>query len=850
MTRLFVVAAWRNFLRHKLQTLINIASLAIGLTVFGFAFLYTKHELSFDRAWPDGERVHRLVLEQRGLPGMPDGFSNSVVGRAWDPIKNYFAEYTERATRVSNWYVRFKDAEGLPDNFGAQLAFVDPDFQDIFQVEVVDGDIGRVLGGPGFIALEETLAETLGYKDGAGGRITLTSSTSSRNGVENNELEYEVGAIYRLPRPISQTTRISMFTLVHEYSYPLLGGARNYAGWENGSQVWLKLKDGVDTAEFNALQPAFIQQEVVAYNQTLGPERKISEHLFYNWQPLVEIHFNPMPSENQGGRGGDPMRVWTFAIVGLLVLLVGCSNSVSLSLAAALERRREIGIRKAGGALQRDIMQQQLGEAVLLALLALIPAIALLELLLEPFQTLLPFAAGIEVGPAEYGLMVLIAGVVGFGSGYYPALVLSRTRPQQVLKAGAQENTKGSFGLRNMLVALQFCFASMLLIGTSALYTQLAVTRAQPLGFDLSNTVFVVTNSQSGASGTVLREEFQKIPGVTWALPTLNPPATDMSTMFNASPLVRSRTDTNEVKAQMLLHHSAFVDSAGMTLLAGRNFDAQLDTAPVPSGQPVPAEQQWEERVLINRTALRGLGFATPEEAVGQSVFRRFTNSGDGKTFELPTRVIGVIEDNLYSSLRRRPGPEVYQAMDLMNWTGSPNMLVKYEEAAESSIQERIREATAQLNGQPAQNFLFIESRLDSVFQQEQNESKLLLICGGMALLLACIGLYGLAAFAMKRQVKEVGVRKALGASSPSLVALFLLRFARPVLIANIVAWPVALYFVLQWIERFPYQMERAWLLPLCVGTALAVLLVSLLTVGFITVRAATANPVRSLRYE
>jgi putative ABC transport system permease protein len=200
-----------------------------------------------------------------------------------------------------------------------------------------------------------------------------------------------------------------------------------------------------------------------------------------------------------------------------------------------------------------------------------------------------------------------------------------------------------------------------------------------------------------------------------------------------------------------------------------------------------------------------------------------------------------------YASLRRRPAPESYTTSAA--GLGS-NLMLKYEDAAEETIQQRIEEVALRVNGRPLTGIQFAEPQIEAAFQQEQNESKLLLICGGLALLLASIGLYGLATFAIERQVKEIGVRKVMGADVATIVGLYLWRFSRPIVVANIIAWPVAIYFVLEWIERFPYQMERVWLAPLCIATLGAVLLIAMSTVSVITMRAASTKPVRSLRYE
>lgn len=837
MTRLFVVAALRNLLRHKLQTLINIASLATGLTVFGFAFLYVEQEMSYDRGWPDGERVHRLTLEQRGFPGLPDRSYFASLARSYTRLMDRFGDEFENATRVYPGAARVPESEAM-----TSLWYVDPDFVDILRPEVIEGDLVRAVSGPGFFAVEEEFAERAGLIGRVGERIALA-------GYAGDELEFELAAIYRLPRPVSPATNFPMLTLMHNYALPLFYGAGQEgrsAPWENQVQVWVKLREGLSTAAFNALQPEYIQQTVRDYDEALGPERRISDHLFYNWQPVEDIHFHPLTTEtvNSGASYGDLARVATFAAVGVLVLLVGCSNSISLSLAAALERRREVGVRKAAGALPQDILWQRLGESVLLALLALIPAVATLELLLPAFQALLPFV-DVDAGLREYTLLAAIAVLVGLACGIYPALVLSSTRPQAVLRSGAAGKARGGVPLRSLLVAVQFFLASMLLIGTSALYLQLAVTRSQPLGFDASNVLLLAQNQPSVAF-SALRTELAKLPGVVQVIPGSTPPNAGLPPTAIADVVIRSVGDRNEVNVHRQHHDFEHATLMGMRILAGRAFDPERDN-------PDPVTREYSggaQRVLLNATAARQLGFASPQEAVEQALFIRRLNNITGESTHVPLQIIGVVEDNLYASLRRRPGPELYMANPRQGIASGNSLILKYEESAEATIQERVRSEAQRVLGSPLTGIVFAEEQIATAFRQEQNESKLLLICGSLALLLASFGLYGLAAFTIEQQVKEVGIRKALGAQAASIVTLYLWRFGRPILLACLVAWPVAIYFVLQWIERFPYQMERAWLAPICIATMGGVLLIAMLAVSVITTRAAISNPVRSLRYE
>ncbi len=834
MAKLFVVAAWRNLLRHKVQTLINVASLAIGLTVFGFAFLYVKQELSYDRGWPDAERIHRLTYERRGLPGLADSTLTSVSAEERVRILDYFGADLEATTR------RISTVAVLDGDEATQISInlVDDQYLEVFQLEAVEGDLERALAGPGFVAVDEAMAERLGFTGRTGERIRVTSYYD-----KTQTVEYELAAIYRLPQPSSIAGGI--FTLMHEYSLPLFSmpGRQQYLPWEGAATLWAKFRKGLTTEAFNAQQTDFVEQ-LTTYDAALGPGSTVSEHLIYRWQPLTDMHFNPLEFEARSGYSGDYGRVATFAAVGLLVLLVGCSNSVSLSLAAAIERRREIGVRKAAGALPEDILRQHLGESVVLALFALIPAVAALELLTPAFQAMLSFRTPYEAGAAEYFLLALIACFVGLACGAYPALVLSSTRPQAVLRAGGQRAGKAGMSLRTLLVAVQFCLASMLLIATAALYTQLAVARAQPQGFDANNVVLAMENE--GVSAEVLRSEFARIPGVVDAILGSNPPNANFP-VAGGTIFVRNSADTVEVVPEQGSADIGFLHMMNIPLLAGRDFDARFDYYDQEKKAFADgATQDRGQPVLINAAAARAFGFRTADEAAGQTIFARYLNKGAVGHF--PMRIVGVFADNQYASLRRRPGPQIYYLMQRGPRQG--NLLVKYEDAVEDSIRDRLNEAAVRVNNAPLDGMIFAEEFMARAFDQEQNESKLLLICGGLALLLASFGLYGLAAFAIERQVKEVGVRKVMGANVGTIVGLYLWRFSRPIVAANLLAWPVAAYFILRWIERFPYQMERAWLAPLCIGTLGAVLLIAMLTVSVITTRAATANPVRSLRYE
>lgn len=524
MFRNFLLSTFRNLWRNKIHSLINIVSLCIGLTVFAFALLYVKQEVSYDRGWPNADNIYRLLLVQHGLPGQPGGVLDNPVARVFPSFTEYFAEDLARASRQVSVPVKLKDEAGTFNDgvLYEQMAFVDPEYVEIFTFELSSGSLDRVMSTPGLIAVSETYAKQHPHAAVLGNVITLES-------VYQGQMTYEVGAVYRLPQPLSANLNYQLLAPINESSLPIFG--QGFAGWKSGSRIWFTLKPGVELSAFNALQPAYIDESVTAFNSFLKPGERVSDHLEFEFQPVTQMHFHPTNVET----GGDPARVLTFALVGLLVLLVGCSNSVSLSLAGILERRREIGIRKAAGAVQSQIAIFYLGETVVLAFAL---AAGMLQLLLPVFTTQLSISSLPVPKLNDFLLLAGIAGLVGLLNGVYPALVLSGVKPELVLKPGATGGNSGSQAMRSLLVGFQFSMAIILLIGTLALYTQLVVVRNQPLGFNPDNLVFLNAGNSLGEQGSTLMQELAQIPGVQHVASVNMMPNQLASLAFNSASIV------------------------------------------------------------------------------------------------------------------------------------------------------------------------------------------------------------------------------------------------------------------------------------------------------------------------
>lgn len=819
----FVLNFGRSLRANRTLTLINIMSLALGLTVFGIASLYVQRELSYDQKWPNAERIHRIVVQRQGLPGSADGFSTSIDPRSYQLLLDNFSEQIEASTRQS--WLPVQVQVGETKSAVIFLALVDSSFPDIFPLEVIEGSLARVLQNPGLIALSDVRADAFGDLGRVGQRVLVNAPYGG------GEQEFEVGAIVRVPELTALP--FDMLTAIGDHAAALA------APWEAAAPVRLLLERGVSTREFTDQMPSFVERVLAVDNSALQID-DISEHLFYRLQPFHEIYLNRMGFDESMVVFGDKSKVITFAAVGLLVLLVGCSNSASLSFANALRRRREIGIRKAAGAGSRSIMLHYLGESVLLSLAACALALVLQELLLVPLQALLNISGELSPGWADYGLLVTVAVLIGLLNGVYPAFTLSRLRPQSVLETEVTASGKGSSRAGALLVGGQFTLTVIFLASALVLYTQLTVAQAQPLGYDYQNLLFFSYPQSTGVpNATVIANSVQNLPGVEVAIPLVTaPPNMNLPLNFNVANLVSKLESETEVQTTRLMIVENFPAMMGIPLLAGRALDESRDR-----WASSREDSSKVETALLNRSAAQALGFVTPALAVDQLVYLR--RDVNGNQIDTPVRIVGVLEDNLYSSIHRRPVPEIYTHPAELN---ASQYLLRYDPASASDMQQRI---TALMQPYGIQLFFeFTEERIRAAYARERSESRMLLIAAGLALALSCIGMYGLVAASMARSVKEVGVRRVLGASIHSLLGLFLWRYSRPALLANLIAWPIAGWFVLRWIQRFPYQIDLVWLLPIFVCASLVVLLISWLTIVAATARATQCAPATSLRYE
>ncbi|HEX6994998.1 MAG TPA: ABC transporter permease [Gammaproteobacteria bacterium] len=850
MLRNYLRTALRQLTNSKLFSAINITGLAVGLTACILIALYVQDETSYDEHWTKADRIYRINTRMdstgAGLPPCTTpGRCQSgveVTSMALEPaLEQFFADEIEHSARVMpNQYEVVVDGE----RFVEAVSEVDSDIARIFDFEVLAGDLEDALEDPRSVALRHDVAERLfGARPPVGETMTFLDQYGTTT-------DYRVGAVYRLP-PANTVLDLPAMVRIDMTKYR----------WANNWRIlsaatYVELAPDAAIEDIRARAAQFVDRYVDISGMMAGPDVKPSDRVELDFQQIADAYLH-----SPGRGGGNPTVVYAFSAVAILVLLIACINFTILTTAKATQREKEVATRKALGASRGQLIAQFLGESFLFASIATLLSLALVELVLPYFAALvgrdleLPYDA-----PLAYPLLIGLVALVGFASGLYPAFVLSHFRPAGALAANRSTETKGSMTVRGALVIFQFGVSIALMIATIAVYTQVRYVVQRDPGFGRENVLLVegllrvdnpLSSVSSNARKETLRREIENLPGVTSVGMSGHQPGqtTGLSTIVMGFTLLGGAGDAQQIA--VLGTDSGFFETYGIEVIAGRDWSDERDRpsrifpgatdddggasvdAPAPEGAA---------SVVINAAAARQLGFTDASDAIG----RQLRTSASGYTGVAETlTIIGVVADTQFFSLRSPPRAEAYVLAPAF-----ADVLAVRFDGSPQAVLDRVARVWARWAGDEPLETSFLEQNLIEEFAAERMEGRLLTSFALLAVVVACLGLFGSAAFTVERRTKEIGVRKVLGAEVPQIVGLFLWQFSRPVMIANLLAWPLALLVLSRWLERFPYRIETWTLVPICLAAGLAALAVAWLTVAGSTLRAATTSPVRSLRYE
>jgi len=794
---------FRTMLRGKTYAALNILGLAIGLTCFGLISAWVMNGLSYDRFHENHERIVRLTGNVRTDA---ETFDQAVTAppMAEALVRDY--PEIEAAVRMSDRGAIVRYGEKQFDE--SNLLFADQSFFDIFSYDLSLGDKKTALVDPYSIVVTQSMAEKyFGSENPLGKTLKIFLFDPDGQGAP-----YKVTGV--MPDPPKNSHIVFDFLgsfNTYETAVPISRTSEWRWFW-NGFYTYLLLDNGADREGLEAKLPEFAERY-------LG-EKMRQMRMFYTFslQPLDEIYLHSdLRYEIQATGSMDTLII--FATIGVLVLLIACINYMNLATARALGRAKEVGIKKILGAAKADLIRQFLLEAVVVAVLSLLIALLLMELT-RPFVSELTGKSLENVFSTDLlGILIGTTLAVGLLSGLYPALFISSFKPITIIKAW--RSTAAGIFVRKGLVILQFVVSIALLVGIGVVWNQMEYIRSKDLGFNKDELLILNQNGFSEVNQGIgpFREELLSHPGIKGV-------ATSRGLIVGG--LSNSHIETidgngNPVSTSIYQHQVSleYFDVYEMKLLAGRQF------VPTDTGSAY----------IVNEATLRVLGWGSPEDAVGKPF-------GSGGIRQKAT-VVGVVKDFHFSSLENPIEPVAVslalpQQFSRISVRLAGSQLDETIPFIEQTWREHFPGALLQ--------YSFMNERLDRQYQAEKVFGRVFLSFVVLSLIVACLGLFGLASFATEQRVKEVGIRKVLGASVPGVVGLLSIDFLKLVFIAFLIASPLAYFTMSRWLEDFAYRVEIG--IGVFIASGIAAALIAFLTVSFQAIRTALSNPVEALRYE
>ncbi len=785
----YLKVAIRSMLRNKILACINIAGLAIGLTAAILIYMWVQDEMSYDRFHEHADDIYRVV-EMQFYQGEPQHVAIGP-GPLAAKLKSDYPEIVS-AVRIGgcvNEILRYGDNKFVED----RVMPADPDFFKMFSFPFVKGVPEKALSDPNTIVLTEQMAAKY-FKD---------EDPIGKSLIVNDELSFQVtGVIEDVPRNshLQFDCVIPFETLRTAYGY----GQNMDSWWNNMYYTYIQLQNGFPYQSLG--------EKILNLKQTIHPNLHGELHL----QPMKDIHLysgNRYAADVAGN--GDIFYVRLSSLVAGIILLIACINYMNLATARSGNRAKEIGLRKVVGARKGAIFRQFMGEALVYALIAFAVSLVLVELLLPVFNNLSQkdLSLGLVENFGLYGRMLLIALVTGIISGSYPAMYLSAFKPVSVLKSTLVSGRRGTF-VRKCLVVLQFSLSVILIIGTVVVHYQLRYVQNKQLGLDKENLVYVRLQREAFTRYDALKSRLLELSSVAAVTRTSELPLNLSSSTFADG--WEGKDPLEKFLFQMAYVDADYADVFKMEVMEGRFF----------------AEGFFGDSnaVVVNEEAARMMG-------EGESVV--------GKTLILLGQqkpVIGVLKNFHYKPLQTKIGPLVMslQPSGIMVIRVNPGNIKTTLAALEESYKEIIPEIPFEYG--------FVDEDYDNLYRAIERMGILFNYLSVLAIFVSCLGLFGLASYITEKRTKEIGIRKAYSASVTDIVLLLSRQFLKWVLVANIIAWPVAYIAMKRWLQTFAYRTDIG--IEIFIVTSLGAFVIALITISWQTIRAARGNPVDSLRYE
>jgi putative ABC transport system permease protein len=819
----YIKIAFRNILRHKLDSFLNIAGLVIGMATALMITLVVRDELSYDRGWADSDRIYR-VQTTWVIPGRKNIELVVSSGPLKPALENYFGDQIERVARLN--YGR-DTVITATEQYREVIGYADPGLLDIFDLEIVAGDARAALADHSSIILSEALAARyFGDEEALGQTLTLADM----------EQDYTVAAIMQdLPR---NTHLVIDAIIAIEENHPAVGGM--FTSWNQANNhIYMKLAEGVRIDEIEARLSEFIDATL-----TSPPEgfEKASDFLILINQPLEGIHLD---GQGAGARkaGGDRDVVHAFAIIAVLLVIVAAINFINLSTARAGRRAREVALRKVLGASRWQLLIQHMGEAFMVILCSALVALSIVELMLPFLGSVLDKDLSPDLADPFVGKLIAVTVLLlGAFSGFYPSIILSAFRPAQVLKANQSAETRGTTTVRSVLVVFQSAVTIALVVATSVVFAQVTYFRTADRGFQADNLLVVngLGTDETRANNETFKAEVLKLPGVSAATLVLEAP----TRFFEQN--VRLWVPEHDGETSLLVGTTRvdpdYFNTMQIPLLAGRGYDSNRPLDMQPNTEGAVDGDVFYGNIIINAAAVKVLGLGDPSAAIGEVV--RLKSDTDDGAYSIDLTIIGVAGNALIHSVKVLPRPEIY--MQRNDYT---SLVVRFSNNP-AAVRASVKSVWQAIYSNQLFDHYFVEEALAREYQVEKGQMGLFFVFAVLTIVIGCLGLYGLAAFVTERRTREIGIRKVFGASVRNIINQLMWQFSKPVLVANVIAWPVASYFMIDWLSQYPARLDSVWIGAFCINAGLFALIIALATVGTQAWQVARTNPIHALRYE
>jgi len=811
MIKNYLKIAWRNLVRNKTFSLINIVGLAIGLACFIMIALYVADELSYDRHNEKVDRIYRVNSDivfggnklHLAVACDPMG---ATLKKDYPQVEEFVRFYTSNGSKLVK-----KGNEYINED---RVVHADSTLFNVFTLPAIAGDTKTALNEPNTVVITASAAKKyFGSTDAVGKTIETNVHNST---------------LYKVTAVIKDIPRTSHFNFDFIFSMDNV----NYP-WGNylsmNHQTYIVLKKGTDHKAFEKNFAQVIDKYVIPQakefmNISSTEEfEKAGNKLEFSLMPLADIHLYSDRTPELGVNG-NIQYVYIFSVVALFVLLIACINFMNLSTARSSNRAKEVGIRKVLGTEKRSLVTQFLTESIIMAFIALIFAVCLVWLFISYFNDISgKNLAMVDLLKPQYlAVLLILPFAVGGLAGSYPAFYLSSFRPIAVLKGKINAGFKRS-NLRNVLVVSQFSISIILIVGTIIVYRQLNYIQNKKLGFN-KDQLLTVNGTGALSSPEAFKTEVSKMTGVKGAAFTGYLPVSGSARSDNTYSKESVMDSKNGLNMQTWIIDHDYINVMGMEMVRGRNFSREFGTD--------------SSGLIINETTARLLGYENP---VGKKIYTYFQDQFSNRLVSYD--IIGVVKNFHFESLKETIGPLCFR-LGNSTWSTSFKVNTSNIKSLIAGIETKWK---AMAPGMPF-SYQFVDESFDNMYRDELRTGKLGLGLAVIAILIACLGLFGLAAYMAEQRTKEIGVRKVLGASVTNIVTMLSGNFLKLVVLSSLIAFPISWWAMNKWLEDFAFRINIGWWVFVAAG--LSAVVIALATISFQAIKAAIVNPVQSLRTE